>query len=57
MKTGKKVNTGILKNVFTNIPVSIDSHIRCFSLIYIEFPAQQLAGRFSVRLSHSQGVR
>lgn len=44
MKTSKKVSTGILKHVFNNVPVSMHSHIQCFFLIYIEFPAYQLAG-------------
>lgn len=53
--TGKKVNTRILKNHLRQ-QTCVNTHIWCFSLIYIEFPAQPLAGRFSVRCSHTRGV-
>lgn len=56
MKMGKRVNTRILKTSSATYLCQY-AHTFSASLSDIEFPAQQLAGRFSVRLSHSQGVR
>lgn len=60
MKTGKKVNTRIYiykKSLQQNACVNTRTHSACLSLIYTEFPGRQLAGKFSVRHSHSQCVR